>query len=315
MARLAFFGTPELAATCLQAVADVCAKGEHHLVLAVCQTDKPVGRGHKLEAPPVKQLALALGLPVLQPTTLRKDTPDGEAFYAAFKDAAVDVAIVVAYGRLIPQRVLDVPTQTFVNVHASLLPRWRGAAPIQRAIEAGDAETGVCLMHMVKELDAGDVFAESRVLIAADDTGETLAVKIGVLGGELLTAQLDDLIAGRLPRVAQPLEGLTWADMLKKEDGVVDFNRNARDVANRCRAFSPWPGSTAVIDGEVTKLFDATVTDLDTSGVVPGTIVDVDKERGVLFACVDKAVAFGRLQRPNKGPLPGWQWAQSRPKP
>lgn len=314
MARLAFFGTPELAATCLQAVADVCAKGEHELVLAVVQPDKPVGRGHKLEAPPVKQLALALGVPVLQPTTLRKDTDDGEAFYAAFKAANVDVAVVVAYGRLIPQRVLDVPTNTFVNVHASLLPRWRGAAPIQRAIEAGDTETGVCLMHMVKALDAGDVFAEARMPIAADDTGETLAVKVGALGAQLLKDRLDDLIAGRLTRTPQPEEGLTWAEMLKKEDGVVDFDRAAVDVANRCRAFVPWPGSSTVIDGEVTKLFDVQVTDRDTSGVVPGTIVDVDKVRGVSFACRDRAVAFARLQRPNKGPMPGWQWAQGRPK-
>ncbi len=314
MARLAFFGTPELAATCLQAVADVCASGTHELVVVVVQPDKPVGRGQKLEAPPVKQLALTLGLPVLQPTTLRKDTVDGDAFYAAFKDFAVDVAVVVAYGRLVPQRVLDLPSNTFVNVHASLLPRWRGAAPIQRAIEAGDDETGVCLMHMVKALDAGDVFSEARMPIAADDTGETLAVKVGVLGAQLLKDHLDDLIAGRLTRTPQPELGLSWAEMIKKDDGVVDFNRSAVDVANRCRAFVGWPGSSAVIDGETTKLFDVSVTSLDTTAVVPGTIVGVDKERGVLFACLDTAVAFARLQRPNKGPLPGWQWAQGRPK-
>jgi methionyl-tRNA formyltransferase len=314
MARLAFFGTPEIAATCLRAVADVCAKGEHQLVLAVCQPDKPVGRGHKLEAPPVKQVATSLGLPVLQPTTLRKDTPDGEAFYAAFVEANIDVAIVVAYGRLVPQRVLDVPKNTFVNVHASLLPRWRGAAPIQRAIEAGDVETGVCLMHMVKELDAGDVFAEARVAIAPDDTGETLAVKLAELGGHLLRDRLDALIAGQLPRVPQPAEGLTWAHMLKKEDGVVDFNRPAQAVVDRCRAFVPWPGSSTVVDDEVTKLFDPRAVDIDTSGVVPGTLVDVDRERGAVFACSDRGVAFGRLQRPNKGPMAAWQWAQGRPK-
>lgn len=311
MARLAFFGTPELAATCASAVVDACRDGRHALVLGVCQMDKPVGRGHKLEAPPTKRVLCELGVPMLQPSTLKKGTEDGEAFFAAFVEARVDLAIVVAYGRIIPQRLLDVPTRGFVNVHASLLPRWRGAAPIQRAIEAGDRETGVCLMDMIKELDAGDVFAERRFPIDDDDTGETLAKKVGEHGALLLAAHIDDLLEGRLARVPQPAVGVTYAEMLKKDEGIVDFDRPARAVYDRCRAFVPWPGSQTTSHGEVLKLFDARVADVDTSGVVPGVIIDVDRERGVTFACRDRGITFGRVQRPNKGPVPAWQWAQA----
>jgi len=312
MARIAFFGTPELAATCAVAVADACAARGHDLVLGVCQQDKPVGRGHKVEAPPVKRVLVERGVSVLQPATLKKGTADGDAFFDAFVAAHIDLAIVVAYGRILPERLLKLPPRGFVNVHASLLPRWRGAAPIQRAIEAGDKETGVCLMDMVKELDAGDVFAERRIAIDDADTGEMLAKKIGDLGAAMLSDHLDDLLAGALRRVPQPAEGVTYAAMLSKDEGVVDFDSSAQAVFDRCRAFLPWPGSqAALVGGEVVKLFDCALTTLDTSGVVPGVVVDVDKQRGVLVACRDRAVAFGRVQRPSKAAVPAWQWAQS----
>lgn len=311
MARLAFFGTPELAATCAAAVLSACSDGHHDLVLGVCQTDKPVGRGHRLEAPPTKKVLHEHGVTVLQPTTLRRGTDDGDAFFSAFEAARIDLAIVVAYGRIIPERLLKLPLRGFVNVHASLLPRWRGAAPIQRAIEASDRETGVCLMDMVKELDAGDVFAEDRFAIDDDDTGESLARKVGEHGARLLVSHLDDLVAGRLPRRPQPADGVTYAQMLKKEEAVVDFDRPARAVYDRCRAFVPWPGSQMMHGGEPLKLFDVGLTDVDTSGVVPGTIVGVDRSRGLLVACRDRAVGIGRVQRPNKGPVPAWQWAQA----
>ncbi len=311
MARIAFFGTPELAATCATAVAEACADGGHDLVVGVCQRDKPVGRGHKLEAPPVKRTLEALGVPVLQPATLKKGTDDGDAFFDAFAAHNVDLAVVVAYGRILPERLLKLPRCGFVNVHASLLPRWRGAAPIQRAIEAGDTETGVCLMDMVKELDAGDVFAERRFAIDVDDTGETLAKKVGEAGAALLKVHLGDLLEGRLTRRPQPAEGVTYAEMLRKEEGVVDFDRDAKAVYDRCRAFVSWPGSQTTHGGDVIKLFEPRLTDLDTSGVVPGVIVGVDRDHGVSFACRDRAIAFARVQRPNKGPVPAWQWAQA----
>jgi methionyl-tRNA formyltransferase len=309
MARLAFFGTPALAATCLQALFD---QPRHDVVVVVCQPDRPQGRGQKVEAPPVKKLAATMGVPVLQPATLKKDTPDGESFFASFRALDVDLAIVAAYGRIVPRRLLDLPPRGFVNIHASLLPRWRGAAPIQRALEAGDKETGVCLMHMVPALDAGDVYARDVVAIDDADDGATLTDKVAACGAALLARHLDDLVEGRLPRVPQPDDGVTTAEMLQKTEARVPFALPARSVFDHCRAMSPWPGNETVVDGEVVKLFDPRLTDVDTSTHEPGTLIDVDRARGALFACRDRAIAFGSVQRPSKARLPAWQWAQGR---
>ncbi|MDP2343372.1 MAG: methionyl-tRNA formyltransferase [Deltaproteobacteria bacterium] len=311
MARLAFFGTPELAATCLGALLD---QTRHDVVAVVCQPDRPQGRGHKLEAPPVKKLALERKLPILQPETLKKDTVDGDGFFSAFSELKVDLAIVAAYGRIIPKRVLALPPREFVNVHGSLLPRWRGAAPIQRAIQAGDAETGICLMHMVQALDAGDVYATGRVRIDDDDDGASLTLKMAALGGSMLREHLDALVEGALPRVPQPADGLTYAEMLKKEEARLDFTAPMRAVFNHARAMQPWPGTAIELEGEQLKLFGARPTDLDTSSVVPGTLVDVDANLGAVFACSDRGIAFAQVQRPNKGRLSAVQWAASRSK-
>jgi methionyl-tRNA formyltransferase len=312
MARLAFFGTPTLAATCLQALLERHDKHEHDVVVVVCQPDRPQGRGQKVDAPPVKQLAQTRGIEVLQPSTLKKDTPDGEAFFARFAALQVDLAVVAAYGRIVPRRVLELPPRAFVNIHASLLPRWRGAAPIQRALQAGDAQTGVCLMHMVPALDEGDVYATDTVAVTDDDDGATLADKVAACGAALLARHLDDLLAGRLARVPQGSEGVTYAAMLTKDEANVPFEKRARAVFDHCRAMVPWPGNQTIVDGETIKLFAPSLTDVDTSGVVPGTLVDVDRDRGALFACADRAVAFAQVQRPSKGRVPAWQWAQGR---
>jgi methionyl-tRNA formyltransferase len=312
MARLAFFGTPALAATCLQPLLARHARKDHELVAVVCQPDRPQGRGQKLDAPPVKQQAVAADIPVLQPATLKKGTPDGEEFFARFAALDVDLAVVAAYGRIVPARVLDLPPRGFVNIHASLLPRWRGAAPIQRALQAGDAKTGVCLMHMVPALDAGDVYACDIVAITDADDGQTLSDKVAACGAGLLDRSLDDLLAGRLPRVPQPDSGVTYAAMLTKDEANVPFHQPARTVFDHCRAMVPWPGSQTTVDGETVKLFQPTVTDVDTRGLAPGTLVDVDRIRGALFACADRAVAFASLQRPSKARVPAWQWAQGR---
>jgi methionyl-tRNA formyltransferase len=312
MARLAFFGTPALAANCLQALFERQDQGDHSVVVVVCQPDRPQGRGQKVEPPPVKKLAVARGVEVLQPTTLKKDTPDGESFFARFASLAVDLAIVAAYGRIVPRRLLDLPPRGFVNIHASLLPRWRGAAPIQRALQAGDRETGVCLMHMVPALDEGDVYARDSVAISADDDGATLTDKVASCGAALLSRHLDDLLTGRLPRVPQDPTGVTYAAMLTKDEARVPFEKQAHVVVDHCRAMVPWPGSQTLIDGEVTKLFQPSLTDVDTTGIEPGTLIDVDRARGALFACADRAVAFAQLQRPSKARVPAWQWAQGR---
>jgi methionyl-tRNA formyltransferase len=312
MARLAFFGTPALAATCLDALLVRHDRREHEVVVVVCQPDRPQGRGQNMDAPPVKKRALAHGIEVLQPATLKRDTPDGEAFFARFSTCAIDLAIVAAYGRIVPRRILDLPPRGFVNVHASLLPRWRGAAPIQRALEAGDAETGVCLMHMVPALDAGDVYATDRVVIADTDDGATLTDKVAECGAQLLGRHLDDLLAGRLVAVPQAAEGVTYAEMLTKDEAVIPFARDARAVFDHCRAMMPWPGNQTVIDGEVIKLFRPSLTSLDTTGDAPGALVGVDRERGALFACRDRAIAFAEVQRPSKNRMPAEPWARGR---
>ena len=271
MARLAFFGTPALAAAQLEAL----LASAHEVALVVAQPDRPAGRGKQLQAPPTKALALARGIEVAQPETLKKDTPSGEAFFALFSSRNIDLAVVAAYGRIIPRRLLDVPPRSFVNVHASLLPRWRGAAPIQRAIEAGDATTGVCLMHMVPELDAGDVYATVAVPITPSDDGETLTAKVAAAGARLLAQHIDALAAGTLPRVPQPAEGVTYAEQLEKEQGRIDWSKSARRVVDHARAMHPWPGAFTKWNGETLKVLRARPTATDLPDGPPGLVARV----------------------------------------
>lgn len=292
MARIAFFGTPELAARQLRALIE----SKHEVVLVVAQPDRPRGRGQKLEPPPTKALALERGLEVAQPETLKKDTPSGEAFFHLFSAKNVDLAVVAAYGRIIPRRLLDLPPRGFVNVHASLLPRWRGAAPIQRAIESGDSTTGVCLMHMVPELDAGDVYAHAEIPIAPDDDGETLTRKVAELGADLLASRLDLLVQGALPCVPQPAEGVTYAEQLSKDEGKIDWTRGARRVRDHARAMFPWPGAWTLLGPDVLKLFRPEHSSLrGDAGVVLHAGAD-----GLVVGTGDGAVKFSEAQLPNK---------------
>jgi methionyl-tRNA formyltransferase len=291
VSRIAFFGTPELAATQLRAL----LASKHEIVLVVAQPDRPKGRGQKLEPPPTKSLAVERGVPVEQPDTLKRDTPSGDAFYARFVDAKIDLAVVAAYGRIIPQRLLDVPPRRFVNVHASLLPRWRGAAPIQRSIEAGDDKTGVCLMDMVKELDAGDVYARAEIPITLDDDGETLTVKVAELGARLLSEKLDALCAGSLSRTPQPSEGITYAEQLSKDEGRIEW-KGARRVRDHARAMHPWPGAFTSLGGEVLKLFKPRAAE---GTAAPGVVLGTG-DGSLVVGTGDGAVAFLEAQLPNK---------------
>ena len=305
MARLAFFGTPALAAAQL----DALLATSHEVVLVVAQPDRPAGRGKQLQPPPTKVLAQARGLEVAQPETLKKDTPSGEGFFALFSSKRVNLAVVAAYGRIIPRRLLDLPPRGFVNVHASLLPRWRGAAPIQRAIEAGDAMTGVCLMHMVPELDAGDVYARAEVPIAPEDDGETLTSKVAATGALLLANNLDALIAGSLPRVPQPIEGITYAEQLSKEDGLIDWQKSAPRVVDHARAMHPWPGSFTMLGDEVLKLFAPAIA--AGQGGAAGTVLSA--RDGLVVACGEGAVRFADAQLPNKRRMPVAELLRGRP--
>jgi methionyl-tRNA formyltransferase len=235
--RALFFGTPEFAVPCLSAVAEHC-----DVRLVISQPDRPAGRGMKLAPPPVKVRALELGLDVIQPTKVR--TPE---FAAQLREAGAELAVVVAYGRILTPAVLAAPRLGCVNVHASLLPKYRGAAPIQWAIVRGERETGVCLMQMDEGLDTGPELARAALSIGPDETAGELAPRLSALGADLLRAQLPQILAAALVPVPQP-EGATLAPMLKKEDGALDFAQSAQAIHDRVRGLSPWPGAHAWLE-------------------------------------------------------------------
>ncbi len=287
--KVSFGGTPAFARAALQAIID--AGFEVPLVLT--QPDRPAGRGQKLHASPVKQLALERGIAVHQPERL-KDPATHQAIIAA----APDVLVVAAYGLILPQAVLDIPRLGCINIHASLLPRWRGAAPIQRAIEAGDAETGVTIMRMEAGLDTGPMLLSESLPIAPDDNAARLHDKLAALGARLVIEALRRL--DRLQAVPQPAEGVTYANKIDKAEALLDFTRPAAELARRIRAFDPFPGAAGVLDGATIKLWSA-VAEPGTG--VPGTVVAADG-RGIVIACGDGLLRVGEAQKPGGKRLP-----------
>lgn len=246
MNRVVFMGTPDFAVPALQALLDA---PEAVVVGVVTQPDRPAGRGKRLRQPPVKRTAVAADLPIYQPRSLRKR--EAIAPIAAWEP---DLIVVAAFGQILRPHLLDLPRLGCVNVHASLLPRWRGASPIQRAIWAGDAETGVTLMQMDVGLDTGDMLAMGRVRIGPDETAETLHDRLAELGGVLLRNHIDDLLHGRLEAIAQDEAQMTYAPMIKKEDGRLDWGKPAVELARQMRALTPWPGAFAFWEGEMLKV-------------------------------------------------------------
>jgi len=263
------------------------------------QPDRPAGRGMKLQPSPVKQFALAHGIAVSQPRSLRLDgkyPDDARAAKDAIDAAHADVMVVAAYGLILPRWVLDTPRLGCLNIHASLLPRWRGAAPIHRAVEAGDAETGVTIMQMDEGLDTGDMLLTERIPIAPDDTTGSLHDKLASLGGRLIVEALEMAACGGLTRTPQPAEGVTYANKIDKAESLVDWTQQAEVIARRIRAFNPAPGATATLQGETVKLWRAQALASD-AGAAPGTIVAAD-ERGIRVACGDGAqLEITELQR------------------
>jgi methionyl-tRNA formyltransferase len=305
--RLAFFGTPEIAVPSLE----VCAElGEVALVIA--QPDRPRGRGQKVEPPPVKARALELGLAVRQPTKLKDGALAGE-----LRSLELDAAIVIAYGRILPPAVLEAPRRGCVNIHASLLPRWRGAAPIQWAVASGDPVTGVCLMEMEEGLDTGPVFARAELAIGPDETAGELAPRLGRLGAELLRAALPRWLAGELAAEPQDHARATHARMLEKSDAVLDFTKSATAVHDWVRGMSPWPGTETTLGGERLKIHRTVVIDPDGPHEAPGTVTSTacplpDGETAIRVECGRGSLALAELQLEGKRRMKARELLQGR---
>jgi methionyl-tRNA formyltransferase len=281
--RIVFLGTPEFAVPTLDAVA-----GEHEVILAVAQPDKPAGRGMKLQAPPVAMRARELNVPLLQPPRVRN-----EEFLAEVARLQPDVGVVIAYGKILPKALLDIPKHGFLNVHASVLPQWRGAAPIQRAIEAGDRVTGVTIMRVDEELDHGPMLAIETLEIGPDERTPQLAKRLSALGAEALLKVLRDL--PHAVETEQDHARATVAPKIEKSEGAITFDENAATIYDRFRAFDPWPGITF---GEL-KLTDIRLAD---GNAAPRTIVSIDDD--VVIAAREGAIRILELQRPGKPRTP-----------
>jgi methionyl-tRNA formyltransferase len=301
--RVVFAGTPEFASAALAAIHDA----GFPVPLVLTQPDRPAGRGMKLQASPVKRYAEEHGLAIAQPPSLRR-----EGKYPAESEAAInllratphDVMVVAAYGLILPQEVLDIAPLGCINIHASLLPRWRGAAPIHRAIEAGDAETGITLMQMDAGLDTGAMISEIRTPISANETTATLHERLAEQGAKLIVAALVELERhGKLTSTPQPAEGVTYAEKIGKHEAALDWRRPASVLARQVRAFDPFPGSVATLeDGTSIKIW-AAAPEPTQGGDAPGTIASVSPE-GVVVTCGDGALRLTQLQKPGGKRLP-----------
>ncbi|WP_432723731.1 methionyl-tRNA formyltransferase [Jeongeupia wiesaeckerbachi] len=281
--KIVFAGTPDFAASALRAL---IAAG-HEVVMVLTQPDRPSGRGMKLTPSPVKQVALEHGLPVYQPEKLR--TPEQQA---PLQDLGIDVMVVAAYGLILPQAVLDLPRLGCLNIHASLLPRWRGAAPIQRAILAGDTETGITIMQMDAGLDTGDMLSIHVTPITADDNAQSLHDKLAVQGADAIVAALTGLPALQTARRVQPQDGVTYAEKLQKDESRIDWQRPAQELDRMIRAFNPFPSAQTVLDGAALKIWAA--KPVDASGQA-GTVLAADRH-GIVVACGTGALSLTTLQ-------------------
>ncbi|MBQ0920041.1 methionyl-tRNA formyltransferase [Hydrogenophaga aromaticivorans] len=303
--KIIFAGTPEFARVALERL--LAAGFEIPLVLS--QPDRPAGRGMKLQASPVKQCALAHGLAVAQPRSLRLDGkfPDeAAAARAAIRAANADAMVVAAYGLILPQWVLDAPRLGCFNIHASLLPRWRGAAPIHRAIEAGDQHSGVTIMQMDAGLDTGDMLLVERLPIAADDSTGSLHDRLAVLGGRLMVEALEMAACGGLRPVPQPADGVTYAHKIEKAEAAIDWTLPAAVIARRVRAFNPFPGASTALAGEAIKVWAAQVetdTGADAGAAVPGQVLAIGPQ-GIRVMTGDGVLVLDELQRAGGKRLP-----------
>jgi methionyl-tRNA formyltransferase len=289
--NIAFLGTSEFAVPALRALVDA----GHDVAAVYTRAPKAAGRGQQERKTPVHRLADELGLPVRTPKNLKNED---EA--AAFEALDLDAAVVVSYGHILPKSFLDAPVLGCINIHGSLLPRWRGAAPIHRAILAGDSETGITTMRMDEGLDTGPMLLAERTPISAADTAETVHDRLAELGATLIVSTLDGLVAKSLDPVPQPDEGVTYAHKLGKEEGLLDWRRPAAELERKVRAFHPWPGTSFELNGERIKVLEAA---LALASGAPGTVA-IGRDGFPLVACGVGGLKLVTLQRPGKAAQP-----------
>ena len=297
---VAFAGTPEFAAQALDAI----LKAGYAVPLVLTQPDRPAGRGMKLSPSAVKQLALAHGIKVDQPEKLRTD-----AQRARLADCAPDVLVVAAYGLILPKAVLELPRLGCINIHASLLPRWRGAAPIHRAIEAGDAETGITIMQMDEGLDTGPMLLRRALPIAAGDTTASMHDRLAALGGDCIVEALAALQCGQLSPTPQPAEGVTYAAKIGRAEADIDWSRPALEIERAMRAFDPFPGAVSTLRDTAVKCWKAQVVAGEGE---PGRVLAVDAD-GIVVACGRDALRCTVLQRPGSKRLPAREFLRGFP--
>ena len=304
--KIVFAGTPDFAAQALRAIHEA----GHEIVLALTQPDRRAGRGMHLQASPVKEFALQNNIPVIQPETLRRTSVDpqkqagAQAAYECLSSIEFDAMVVVAYGLILPQEVLDISEKPgrhgSFNIHASLLPRWRGAAPIQRAIEAGDSKTGVCIMQMDAGLDTGDTVLVSELEIARDETSASLHDRLALLGSKSIVEVLDVLQQGKeLIRVPQAPNGITYAEKILKSEAAIDWSLSAKEIDQRIRAFNPFPGATSNLNGLVMKFWNSRLPDADFANTTKcvGEVLGFSNE-GVCIQCGEGVLEVLEMQKP-----------------
>ncbi|WP_457755995.1 methionyl-tRNA formyltransferase [Thermodesulfatator indicus] len=302
--RIIFMGTPAFAVPILKAL----LTREDEVVAVVTQPDKPAGRGKRLTPPPVKLVAQEKGVPVFQPAKIKD-----QEFLETLKKLLPDVIVVAAYGKILPKEVLEIPRFGCINVHASLLPKFRGAAPINWAIIAGEKETGITIMQMDEGMDTGDILLMEKIPILPEDTAGTLHDKLAQLGAKLINEALDRLKEGKLFPQKQPDEGVSYAPMLRKEDGLIDFNKPARELANLIRGLDPWPTAYAYFRGKLVKFFSPEFDERDYGP--PGEILGLSQ--GKLLVGTGKGLLkIGELQLEGKKRITAQEfWRGYRPKP
>jgi len=289
--RVLFWGTPDFAVKSLKALIE----SNHQVVGVVTQPDKPRGRGQKIQPTPVKEEALKHNIPVFQPEKIKNN----QEFLETVKKLNPDISVVVAYGKILPEEIINIPKYKTINVHASLLPEYRGAAPIQRAIMEGKDKTGVCIMEIIKELDAGDVYACREVEITEDDDIISLHDKLAGEGARLLIEVLDKIEKGEIDKKPQKA---TYAKPIEKSEGKIDFSRSAKEIFNQIRALKVWPKAYAKFRDEEVKILDAKIVECNVNAL-PGEIIKADEKEGIVVKAGNGCLLLKLIQFPNSKPI------------